>query len=273
MARFAIGDIQGCFSEFQALLNQANFNPAHDQLFSVGDIVNRGPQSLEVLRWMYTHRAAVHLVLGNHDLHLLAVALGYAQRKSRDTLEDILIAADRKILLDWLRSQPLFLQADTFCIVHAGLWPGWHLDEAQSLAQEATDLLRSDEGQTFFQHLYGNRPEQWSEALAADDRLRFVVNSLTRMRALYQDQSLNFSYKKGLDTMPTDLQPWFAFPRPSDTPRIICGHWSALGLYMKKEVWALDTGCVWGGQLTMVNCDTGEIFQEPSHRTLLKNED
>lgn len=273
MARFAIGDIQGCFSEFQALLAQANFDPACDELFSVGDIVNRGPQSLEVLRWMYMHRDAVHLVLGNHDLHLLAVSTGYENKKSRDTLDDILTAPDREMLLAWLRNQPLFLREDTFCLVHAGVWPGWHLDEVQRLALEATTLLQADNGQAFFKQLYGNRPTLWSNDLADNDRLRFIVNSLTRMRALYQDRSLDFAYKRGLDDIPSELQPWFAFPLSPDMPRVICGHWSALGLYMKENVWALDTGCVWGGQLTIVNCDTGEVFQEPSHRTLLKNED
>lgn len=273
MARFAIGDIQGCFSELMALLAQVNFDPSCDELFSVGDIVNRGPQSLEVLRWMYTHRDAVHLVLGNHDLHLLAVSKGYENKKSRDTLDDILHAPDREILLDWLRNQPLFLREDTFCLVHAGVWPGWRLDEVQRLAQEVSTLLQADSGQAFFKQLYGNRPVLWSTDLTDNDRLRFIVNSLTRMRVLYQDQSLDFDYKRRLDDMPSELQPWFAFPLSSDIPRVIFGHWSALGLKMTEQIWALDTGCVWGGQLTMVNCDTGEIFQEPSHRhTLLKDE-
>lgn len=270
MARFAIGDIQGCFSELKALLAQVNFDPVRDELFSVGDIVNRGPQSLEVLRWMYTHRDVVHLVLGNHDLHLLAVALGYTTKKSKDTFDDILEASDKNILLTWLRHQPLLLCTDTFCLVHAGIWPGWSFEKVQDLAKKAEQMLQENEGKAFFSQLYGDRPLLWNDALKEPDRLRFIVNSLTRMRALYQDQSLDFSFKRGLDEMPAGLNPWYIFPHASDVPRIICGHWSALGLKVKEKVALLDSGCVWGDYLTLLNCDTGEIFQEKSHQTTLK---
>jgi bis(5'-nucleosyl)-tetraphosphatase (symmetrical) len=264
MARYAVGDIQGCFVEFQLLLEKIHFDPRHDQLFSVGDIVNRGPESLAVLRWMYQHRHAIHMVLGNHDLHLLAVAAGSAKQKSGDTLEQILIADDRYTLLTWLRHQPLFSVFDGFCLVHAGVWPGWHLDEVKAFTQEVERALQGSDYQAFFQTLYGDEPKAWSSTLQGADRLRFIVNSMTRMRALYPDKSLDFLYTGTLTAMPQPLQPWFAFAQQPDIPRIISGHWSALSLYLTPQVWCLDTACVWGRQLTMVNCDTGEVFQQPA---------
>lgn len=263
MARYAIGDIQGCYAELSTLLTKIRFDPAHDQLFSVGDIVNRGPDSLSVLRWMYQHRDSVHMVLGNHDLHLLALGFGHAKKKSRDTVDAVLQAKDSQILLEWLRYQPLFSVFEGFCLVHAGVWPGWNINEACVLAQEAETALQSNP-QDFFQQLYGNEPNSWSSHLEGAARLRFIVNSMTRMRTLDQNRSLDFSYKSTLDAMPAHLSAWYQFPRPADAPRIICGHWSALSLQLMPDVWALDTGCVWGGSLTMVNCDTGEIFQQPA---------
>ena len=264
MARYAIGDIQGCFAQFQALLNKVKFDPSRDQLFSVGDIVNRGPDSLAVLRWMYQHRDAVHMVLGNHDLHLLAVSVGCAKKKSRDTIEAILHAKDREVLLKWLRQQPLFSVFEGFCLVHAGIWPGWHLDEVQALANEAETALQAENYRDFFQGLYGDEPKIWSTQLQGIDRLRFIINSMTRMRGLNVDKSLNFHYKGSPEAMPQGVYAWYQFAQQPDIPRIICGHWSALSLYLTPQVWALDTGCVWGKQLTMINCDTSKIFQYPA---------
>lgn len=264
MARYVVGDIQGCFAEFSALLTRVKFDPQHDLLFSVGDIVNRGPASLEVLRWMYANKDAVHMVLGNHDLHLLMVASGYTSPRRKDTLHTILQAPDKDLLLEWLRHQPLFSVFDDFCLVHAGVWPGWHLDEVIALAREAEAVLQSANYGDFFRVMYGDKPDMWSLSLQGADRWRFIINSMTRMRALYADKKLDFAFKGLPSDLPPALCPWYTFPQQPDIPRILCGHWSATDLCLSDQVWSVDTGCVWGNRLTFVDCDSGEIFQQPA---------
>ncbi|GGY00134.1 bis(5'-nucleosyl)-tetraphosphatase, symmetrical [Litchfieldella qijiaojingensis] len=267
MTTYAIGDLQGCHAEFLALLERLAFDPARDRLWLVGDLVNRGPESLTCLREVMALGDAAQVVLGNHDLHLLAVARGGADLKSKDTLAAILEAPDSGILLDWLQSRPLLLVEGEWAMAHAGLLPQWPLSQAIELAREVERRLSSDTGGTFLERMYGNEPSRWRDDLDGIERLRFIVNAFTRMRFLDAEGRLDFSAKEGLDSAPAGFAPWFTFPR-SDDPRILFGHWAALqgrtpGSRVRAE--ALDTGCVWGGSLTALNLTTGERVSEPRH--------
>ena len=264
MAIYAIGDLQGCFTPFQQLLRKIEFNPGQDTLWLTGDMVNRGPESLEVLRWVYQHQDCVEMVLGNHDLHLLAVSEGFGKIKPDDTLLDILDAADGKVLLDWLRCQPLMITGHGYAMVHAGLLPEWTLERALRLAEEVEDQLSGPNYREFLSRLYGNKPTRWSEDLKGIERLRLVVNAMTRMRLITQDGEMDLAFKGELADAPANLMPWFASPRRRslDLP-IICGHWSALGLYLSEDVLAIDTGCLWGGSLTALRLEDRQIFSLP----------
>jgi bis(5'-nucleosyl)-tetraphosphatase (symmetrical) len=260
MSTYAIGDVQGCYAELSELLGRIKFNPSRDQLWFVGDLVNRGPQSLEVLRYVRSLGTAAITVLGNHDLHLLAVAFGESDRlRSDDTLDAILAAPDRDELLEWLRQQPL-LHHDAhlgYTLLHAGLPPQWDLRTAQSCAHEIENALRGENSmQELFAHMYGNQPDKWSDALRGADRLRFIVNCFTRLRVCDADGHVNLKYKGTPDTVPEGFYPWFRAPkRRSDKLRIVCGHWSALDYHDGDGVLAIDTGCVWGGRLCAVRLD------------------
>ncbi|GAB2791216.1 symmetrical bis(5'-nucleosyl)-tetraphosphatase [Halomonas shantousis] len=271
MTTYAIGDLQGCFEEFEALLTRLAFNPRHDRLWLAGDLVNRGPGSLECLRGVKRLGDSASVVLGNHDLHLLAVAHGMAKPKRSDTLEPILNAPDRVELLDWLRMQPLLVTdaEQDAVMVHAGLLPQWSLARTCELAAEAEAILHGERLVDFLAVMYGNRPARWSDDLEGVDRWRFIVNVLTRMRFIAADGTLDFSAKEGLDSAPEGFAPWFTYPREDD-PRIVFGHWAALegrapDAAVRAE--ALDTGCVWGGPLTALNLATGERISEPSRQT------
>jgi bis(5'-nucleosyl)-tetraphosphatase (symmetrical) len=269
MPRYAIGDIQGCCDELKALLAACDYSADRDQLWFVGDLVNRGPQSLETLRFVRALGANATVVLGNHDLHLLALAYGSRRKpKDGDTLDAVLAAPDRDQLLEWLLGRPLavFDEPRGDFLVHAGLVPEWTPRFAANLAREVEAVLR-DDARTLFDAMYGNKPERWDDRLRGMDRLRFAINAFTRMRFCRRDGTVDLKAKgppsKQAGEQAADLLPWFDVPgRASRDVRVICGHWSTLGYRRRKDLLALDTGCVWGGALTAVNLDSdGEPLQ------------
>jgi bis(5'-nucleosyl)-tetraphosphatase (symmetrical) len=257
MAVYAIGDLQGCCDEFRALLDRLRFEPARDRLWLTGDLVNRGPASLATLRHVRALGAAVTVVLGNHDLHLLAAALDPKRLRRSDTLDAVLAAPDRDELLAWLARRPLVHHDPVldWSMVHAGLPPEWDIATALDCGTEVSAALAADP-RGFFAAMYGDRPDRWSAGLAGLDRLRFTVNCLTRLRFLTADGRLLLKYKGPLDGAPAGARPWFQVPgRKSAGQRIVFGHWSALGYCESDGVVSLDTGCVWGGALTAVRLD------------------
>jgi bis(5'-nucleosyl)-tetraphosphatase (symmetrical) len=272
MAVYAIGDVQGCYDEFRGLLDRLAFDPARDRLWLTGDLVNRGPGSLATLRFVRALGDAATTVLGNHDLHLLAVASSAGRGLRRgDTLDEILGAPDRDELLHWLERRPL-LWRDTslgWTMVHAGLAPQWDLDTAARCAAEVSAALIASPGE-FYQAMYGNDPDRWSGALAGIERLRFTVNCMTRLRFVAADGRLLLKYKGGLAGAPDGAEPWFrARGRRSAAERIVFGHWSALGYYAGDGVVSLDSGCVWGGALTAQRLDAAaEPVQMPCQGAL-----
>lgn len=258
MALYAIGDVQGCNDELGALLHALRFSADRDRLWFVGDLVNRGPDSLGVLRRIRALGEAATVTLGNHDLHLLAVAFGSAAARNGDTLDDILAASDRAALLDWLASRPLLHEERGLdaCMLHAGLAPQWDWTLARSCAREFEDALRRDP-EKLLQRLYGDRPDHWDDALAGAERLRFIVNCFTRLRYIDAEGRLMLRAKGSPKKMQTaGLIPWFEAPAARwRGPRIVFGHWSTLGFFDENRVTALDTGCVWGGSLTALRLD------------------
>jgi bis(5'-nucleosyl)-tetraphosphatase (symmetrical) len=258
MARYAIGDIQGCCDELKALLARCQFSADRDQLWFVGDLVNRGPQSLETLRFVRALGANATVVLGNHDLHLLALAYGSKRKvKDGDTLDAVLAAPDRDQLLEWLSGRPLAVYDEPRgdLLVHAGLVPEWTPRVAAKLAREVEAVLR-DDARTLFDAMYGNKPEKWNATLRGMDRLRFVINVFTRMRYVGLDGTVDLKQKGAPGEQSEGFVPWFDAPaRESRDVRVVCGHWSTLGYLRRKDLVALDTGCVWGGALTAVNLD------------------
>jgi len=272
MARYAIGDIQGCCDELKALLERCHFSADRDQLWFVGDLVNRGPQSLETLRFVRALGANATVVLGNHDLHLLALAFGSRRKhKDGDTLDAVLDAPDRDQLLEWLLGRPLavFDEPRGDFLVHAGLVPEWTPRAAAKLAREVEAVLRED-SRTLFDGMYGNKPDRWSDGLRGMDRMRFIINVFTRMRFCKRDGTVDLKAKGAPGEQAEDLYPWFDVPdRKSTEVRVVCGHWSTLGLKRRRDLLALDTGCVWGGALTAVDLDAdAEPIQLgcPSHQ-------
>lgn len=265
MATFAIGDLQGCHRHFQQLLKIIDFNPSRDKLWLVGDVVNRGPDSLEVLRKLMQLDDAVVMVLGNHDLHLLMVAAGIATEQPGDTLNSILQAPDREQLLNWLRCQRLFHCEDEYALVHAGLLPGWGIEQAGYLAQEVEAVLRdANIFQESAPRLYGNYPDHWQDSLQGENRWRVIINAMTRLRVCTSEGKMNFAFKGNPANIPAGYLPWFDVPhRASNTHTILFGHWSTLGLRMDRKFISLDTGCLWGGCLTAVRLEDRRIFQAP----------
>ncbi|MGB5396865.1 MAG: symmetrical bis(5'-nucleosyl)-tetraphosphatase [Gammaproteobacteria bacterium] len=268
MAVYAIGDIQGCYDELYQLLGKLNFNADKDQLWLTGDLVNRGPKSLETLRYVHAMRDNIVVVLGNHDLHLLATAYHHKKPGKKDTLDDILNASDNTELFDWLRHQPLMHRDDIlgFTLVHAGIHPHWSVDTALKLAGEVEQVLRSDEHTRFYQHMYGDKPLLWDDTLSGWSRVRFITNILTRMRYCDASGHAPMNAKGPPGSQPQGLFPWFEMERASSTERVIFGHWSTLPVnadYEKYNVYPLDSGCLWGGALTALRID-----QAPFSRTL-----
>ena len=258
MARYAIGDVQGCHDELLALLKLLRFNPDRDQLVFVGDLVNRGPQSLEVLRYVMSLGDGAQCVLGNHDLHLLAHYFEPERRMHRrDTLQEVLDAPDCKALMEWLLALPLAIHdADRGeLVVHAGLVPQWSAADAVEHGERASHALREDP-EEFLGNMYGNEPDTWSEELKKKERLRFTINVLTRLRYCTAKGRVNLKLKDSPQDTPGPFAPWFSHAdRRSAGTRVIFGHWSTLGLVQKKNLLALDTGCVWGGSLTAMDLD------------------
>ncbi len=261
MPTFAVGDLQGCFDELQGLLALIQFDPNQDTLWCVGDLVNRGPKSLETLRFLKAMGSRVKVVLGNHDLHLLAVYYGVKISYPDDTLQDILTAPDREELITWLRAQPLIHSGEGYVMVHAGVCPDWTLEEAIGLAQEVSEVLQSKDIAHFLKAMYGNTPDHWSSDLTGMERLRVITNYLTRMRFCSPTGHLLMDKKMSpLDCSPGYL-PWFKAPHRKIIAPIIFGHWSALqGKTHTHNVFALDTGVVWGGPLTAMRLEDQERF-------------
>lgn len=262
MAIYAVGDIQGCYDELGRMLERIAFDPVADRLWLVGDLVNRGPGSLEVLRLVKSLGDSAVTVLGNHDLHLLAVAVGAAELSRSDTLDAVLDAPDRDELLDWLRHQRLLYVEGDHVLVHAGLLPGWSVSRAAQLAHEVETALRGDDYATFLGRMYGNNPHGWDASLSGYKRLRVITNALTRMRVCTPAGDMEFKFKGETQNIPEGYLPWFDVPgRSSRAATVIFGHWSALGLILRDDVIALDTGCLWGGPLTAIRLADRELFQ------------
>jgi bis(5'-nucleosyl)-tetraphosphatase (symmetrical) len=262
LSTYAIGDLQGCHDSLQALLRKCDFDQAHDKLWLVGDLVNRGPDSLSCLRFLSQLGDCTVVVLGNHDLHLLALAEGLGKLGKRDTVQPILDAPDRDVLLAWLRRQKLLHVDGEYIMVHAGLLPQWSLKKALSLATEIETLIRGRNRRSFLKHMYGNEPVHWNDALTGYARNRLVTNAMTRMRLLNKSDDVNLDYKGELSAIPTGTIPWFMRRHATTIGKtIIAGHWSALGLYVTSNFVGLDTGCAWGQQLTAMRLEDRAIFQ------------
>jgi len=262
MATYALGDIQGCYDQLLQLLERIEFSQG-DQLWVAGDLVNRGPKSLETLRFLKSLGKQVRVVLGNHDLHLLAVHYGKTHLRRSDTLQEILDAPDREELMTWLRHQPLLVVDHElgFAMAHAGIPPAWSLDYALRRSAEVEVVLQSENAETYFANMYGNTPDCWDNSLQSWDRLRVITNYLTRMRFCDAQGKLELKTKGSLDTQPDGYLPWFAHPREATELPILFGHWAALeGYASDSNVFALDTGCVWGNQLTAMRLEDKQRF-------------
>jgi bis(5'-nucleosyl)-tetraphosphatase (symmetrical) len=265
MATYAVGDIHGCFRTFQCLLKRVQFDPAHDRLWLTGDLINGGPASLETLRWVVEHDHLVDTVLGNHELHMLAVADGVREIRKKDTFNDVLEAPDRDALLGWLHQQPLVQRHDDYLMVHAALLPTWSADDAESLSKEIEQMLQGEAPGEFFEHMYGNKPNRWRGELEGSERLRVIINAMTRLRVLRPKGAMAFDFSGPLEELPHNRTPWFRADEPAwGDHRVIFGHWSALGVHKVGRVACLDSGCVWGGKLTAMRLEDEAIFQVTS---------
>lgn len=264
MATYIVGDIQGCFDELQRLLEQVSFSPRNDQLWLAGDLVARGPKSLETLRFVKSLGDSAKVVLGNHDLHLLAVSRGVKKLKEKDKTSPIFTAPDSKKLLRWLSQQPLLAEHDEFVMCHAGISPQWDLETARQCAREVESILQSDHLSWLLQNMYSNTPDYWDESLKGLERYRYTINAFTRMRFCFPDGRLDMDCKLPPQQVSTDeLIPWFELPqRVSLDKPVLFGHWAALQGHVDDEVIGLDTGCVWGGELTMIRWEDKQIFTQ-----------
>jgi bis(5'-nucleosyl)-tetraphosphatase (symmetrical) len=258
MATYAIGDVQGCFDELKELLSKCNYKKKSDLLWFVGDLVNRGPKSLEVLRFVRELGARAVVVLGNHDLHLVTQHEGFERKRKDDTFDDVLEADDASELVHWLRTRPMMHVAQGYAMVHAGLLPQWSIEKAHSLGKEVEAALRAPGYRDFLKNMYGSKPEQWSDALAGWDRLRVVVNAMTRMRFCTRTGRMEF-HAKGAKP-PSGYLPWYE-TRPAKEAPIVFGHWSQLGLRLDPHVTGLDSGCVWGGSLSALRLEDRALYQ------------
>ena len=260
MSTYAIGDVQGCCRELLELVDLIGFDPASDRLWFVGDLVNRGPDSAGVLRFVRSLGESAVAVLGNHDLHLLMVDRGMERLHKSDTLQDVLASHDRDELIDWLRHRPLLHRERGRILVHAGLLPCWRPEQAASLAREVESALQGPDHPELLANMYGNKPHAWSDALEGHARMRVIINAMTRMRFCTRQGEMEFSHKAG--TAPEGYLPWFEVGDPQwRDSEIVFGHWSALGLMVREKLLALDTGCLWGGSLTAVRLEDRRVFQ------------
>jgi bis(5'-nucleosyl)-tetraphosphatase (symmetrical) len=263
MATYVIGDVQGCYVELRRLLDRIKFDGDADQLWFVGDLVNRGPQSLEVLRFVRSLGSRATVVLGNHDLHLVSLGYGLGRIRADDTLGEVLNAPDRDDLIEWLRTRKMLHATRRHLIVHAGLLPHWSSDKAIGLAYEVEAALSGAAFKAFLANMYGSLPDAWDDTLAGFDRLRLIVNALTRMRYCTPGGRMEFHHKGAANSAPAGFEPWFtAHARRPDDRTIIFGHWSTLGLYQSDRAIGIDTGCVWGGALTAFRLEDHRVFQE-----------
>ena len=277
MSTYAIGDIQGCYTELQNLLNEINFNEKNDQLWFAGDLVNRGPKSLQTLRFIKSLGASAKIVLGNHDLHLIAASKNIRPISNKDTIKEILTADDADELINWLKSRPLLL-TDTdlgFTMVHAGIAPQWTLDAAKNFAKECESILQNEKIDDFLMHMYGDTPNIWSDSIEGYARQRFIINCFTRIRFCTIDGALDLDIKVAPGSQKKSLIPWYALPnRKTIDNKIIFGHWSTIHLgaennFKKYNVYPIDTGCLWGGQLTAMRLDDEKIFSVTSEQSKL----
>lgn len=281
MSTYAIGDLQGCYAELQDLLDKINFDETNDQLWFVGDLVNRGPKSLDCLRFVKSLGHSARTVLGNHDLHLLAIANKVRKPHRKDTLNEILNADDANELLRWVRDLPLLVNDPdlNFTMVHAGLPLQWTLEKSIGLAQETENILRGEQFNDFIQHMYGDQPDRWSEQLEDYDRHRFIINCLTRMRYCYADGQLNLKAKNTPGKEDEQLIPWYAQAnRQTKNNKIIFGHWSTVHLGNEKNlnqynVYPLDTGCLWGREMTAMRLEDEKLFSVASRQSKYINDD
>lgn len=262
MATLAIGDVQGCYDQLMRLLERAGYDERRDVLWFVGDLVNRGPQSAQTVRFAKRLGDRQVTVLGNHDLALLVIAEGYAKPHRGDTFGDILSAPDREELLAWLRHQKLMHAGDGYAMVHAGLLPQWTVAQALALAREAEAALQGADHREFLRQMYGNEPARWRDDLAGYDRLRVIINAMSRMRLVNAEGAMEFSHKTGLAGLPAGFIPWYDAPRRASrgTP-VLFGHWAALGLQLTADAICLDSGCVWGRALTALRLQDRKVFQ------------
>ena len=259
MATYAIGDVQGCFDELEALLRKLKFG-APDRLWFVGDLVNRGPKSVEVLRFVRDLGERAVVVLGNHDLHLVTQHEGFERPRKDDTLEDVLEARDRRELVDWLRTRSMIHVEDGYALVHAGLLPQWSIAKARKLAGEVEEALRARSYRKFIENMYGSKPDEWSDDLEGWDRLRVIVNAMTRMRFCAPDGKMDLR-AKGTQP-PKGYRAWFDV-RPKESTTLVFGHWSQLGLKVSERAVGLDSGCVWGGKLTAMRLEDRKLYEVP----------
>jgi len=260
MATYAIGDVQGCFDELQALLAELRFGKA-DRLWFVGDLVNRGPKSLDVLRFVKGLGERAVTVLGNHDLHLVTQHEGFERSRKDDTFGDVLAAPDRRELVDWLRRRPMMHAGDGCAMVHAGLLPQWNVEKGLALAAEAESALSAPGYREFLVNLYGSKPDRWDDSLTGWDRLRAIVNAMTRLRFCTREGKMDFGTKG--TRPPKSYQPWFDLRPRGEKQTILFGHWSALGLKLTERVAGLDSGCVWGARLSALRLEDRKLFQVP----------
>jgi len=264
MGTYAIGDVQGCFEELTALLRVIGFDRNNDRLWFVGDLVNRGPASLATLRFVHDLGDCALTTLGNHDFHLLALAHGFVKARKDDTLGEVLAAPDRDGLLDWLRHRSMLHVEENYVLVHAGLLPQWDIVTAKALAGEVEAELRGPRHREFLEQLYGSRPDRWSDRLRGIERLRGVVNAMTRLRFCTPEGVMEFNAKGETAEAPAGYLPWFDVSgRKSADRTVVCGHWSALGLHTAPNLLALDSGCVWGGKLSAIRLEDRRLYQVP----------
>ncbi|HTS51843.1 MAG TPA: symmetrical bis(5'-nucleosyl)-tetraphosphatase [Burkholderiales bacterium] len=262
MATYAIGDVQGCFAALTGLLERIAFDPQRDRLWFVGDLVNRGPDSLATLRFVKGLGQGAVCVLGNHDLHLVAVAEGKGKLRKDDTLKETLQAPDRAELIEWLRAWPLMHADGGYAMVHAGLLPSWTVARGLELAREVEQKLRAPDYHLLLAHMYGSEPDRWSEDLADYARSRVIINAMTRMRVCTREGVMQLGYKGDGAALPRGALPWFAVPgRASSATTVIFGHWSALDLVLEPNVIGLDTGCLWGRKLSALRLEDRRLFQ------------
>ena len=263
MATYLIGDVQGCDTALGRLLEKIGFSPSRDVLYLLGDMVNRGPDSAAVLRRMMALEGSAHCLLGNHDLSLLAVAHGLRAPHRDDTMDSVLLAPDRDALLAWLRRRPMAIRAHGWLMVHGGVLPQWDADQVLQLAAEVEAVLRGASLVAFLSGMYGNEPARWNDSLQGADRLRIIVNALTRLRFCTPDGVMNLKASGGLDAAPPGFLPWFDLPlRKTAGVPIAFGHWSALGYLQRPDILSLDTGCVWGGCLSALRLGDASAGQD-----------